>query len=412
MAKNFAIFFVLLLCKLSWKINARKVRPDFRSGTRFIRRPNIIFILVDDMDTVLGSPNVMKKTQTILRQEGADFVNAFVTTPMCCPSRTSILTGKYAHNHHTFTNNWNCSSPSWRRTHEKRTYARYLELAGYVTGYFGKYLNEYDGSWVPVGWKRWEGLLHNSKFYNYTLRHNTYKERHRTSYEHDYFTDLITNRSISFIQRATATRPDTPFLAVLSHSAPHGPETPAPQYSKAFPDAKAPRFPNWNIVSKDKQWILREKQPMDAQQIAFVDLLHRRRLQTLLSVDDSVARIFSTVQSLGIENETYIFFTSDHGYHLGQFALVKGKSMPFESDIRVPFYVRGPSIPKNIRMKDMVLNIDFSPTFLDIAGVNIPKDMDGSSIMKLFRKTKDGRQFKRRVNVQWRDTFLIERSRG
>ena len=109
------------------------------------------------------------------------------------------------------------------------------------------------------------------------------------------------------------------------------------------------RLPNWNFVSQDKQWILREKKPMDAQKIAFVDLLHRRRLQTLLSVDDSVARIFSTLQSLGIENETYVFFTSDHGYHLGQFALVKGKSMPFESDIRVPFYVRGPSIPKNIR---------------------------------------------------------------
>ena len=102
-------------------------------------------------------------------------------------------------------------------------------------------------------------------------------------------------------------------------------------------------------MSVDKQWILRQKVPMDAQKIQFVDLLHRRRLQTLLSVDDSVARIVSTLQSLGIENETYIFFTSDHGYHLGQFALVKGKSMPFESDIRVPFYVRGPNIPKNIR---------------------------------------------------------------
>lgn len=94
---------------------------------------------------------------------------------------------------------------------------------------------------------------------------------------------------------------------------------------------------------------MRETPAMSAQKIAFVDLLHRRRLQTLLSVDDSIARIFHTLQSLGIEDETYIFFTSDHGYHLGQFGQVKGKSMPFESDIRVPFYLRGPIIPKNIR---------------------------------------------------------------
>jgi len=112
----------------------------------------------------------------------------------------------------------------------------------FLQGYFGKYLNEYDGSWVPVGWNRWEGLLHNSKFYNYTLRHNTYRERHKMSYKEDYFTDLITNRSISFIRRTKQAKPDSPFLAVVSHSAPHGPETAAPQYSNAFPNARAPRY--------------------------------------------------------------------------------------------------------------------------------------------------------------------------
>ncbi|XP_078384267.1 extracellular sulfatase Sulf-1-like [Oculina patagonica] len=410
MAKIYVVFVVLLLCDFTSA--ARKPKNNFRSGTRSTGRPNIVFILADDLDSELGSPKVMTKMLKILQREGADFVNAFVTTPMCCPSRASILTGSYAHNHHTFTNNLNCSSQAWRKGPERKSYARYLESSGYVTGYFGKYLNEYDGSWVPVGWNRWEGLLHNSKFYNYTLRHKTYKERHKMSYEHDYFTDLITNRSISFIRRTKAAKPDSPFLAVVSHSAPHGPETAAPQYSNAFPNAHAPRYDNWNFISMDKQWILRETPPMDAQKIAFVDLLHRRRLQTLLSVDDSIERIFHTLQALGIENETYIFFTSDHGYHLGQFGLVKGKSMPFESDIRVPFYVRGPIIPKNIRMKDMVLNIDLAPTFLDIAGVKIPKDMDGVSIMKLFRKTRFGRRAKRRTHVVWRDTFLIERSRG
>ena len=117
-----------------------------------------------------------------------------------------------------------------------------FSLGSSFPGHFGKYLNEYDGTWVPVGWKRWEGLQFNSKFYNYVIRHNTYKERRKMSYEDDYFTDFITNRSISFIKRTRATRPESPFLAVISHAAPHGPETPAPQYSTAFPDAQAPRY--------------------------------------------------------------------------------------------------------------------------------------------------------------------------
>ena len=286
-----------------------------------------------------------------------------------------------------------------------------MQDTGYQTAFFGKYLNKYKGKRVPPGWNHWVGLLKNSRYYNYTLNINGRLKRHGDSYERDYFTNVITDHSIEYFTERKRKHPNEPVFMMVSMSAPHGPEDGAPPYQNRFPDVRAPRLPNYNRTCLDKHWLIRATPPLSKVTERFTDVLYRKRLQTLLSLDDAVEKLYNMLVTTDQIHNTYFVFSSDHGYHIGQFNQVKGKNGPYESDVRIPLYMSGPNIPRGIKVDNIALNIDFAPSFLDIAKGKLPGFIDGSSFMDVAAGGAVNSIGEKFSKTAWKDTFLIERSK-
>ena len=404
-------------------------------------KSNIVLVLTDDQDDLLGSMTNLPQLQQLLGPTGARFT-MFVSTPICCPSRSAFLTGSYCHNTRTYQNQMNCgcsNHTTWQLGLEKtQSIGPLLQQGGrgYTTGYFGKYLNSYgypdagnatvNGTgWVPPGWNRWFGLLGNSQYYGYTVSSNGVAVHYARDYASDYFTDVLKNQSAAFLEAALEKKSGGggPAFAMVATPACHDPFDPAPQYSRgqtANVSNIAPRTPNWNTGMAGKHFLVSARPTMTPAAADFSDLIHRRRAATLRSVDDLVAKLHGVVSAAGQLDQTWWFYSSDNGFHLGQFAFVSDKRLPYEADVRVPLLIAGPTagafekkfgLPAGIwsPASKVALNIDIAPTLLALAGLPANVNMDGQSLLVVQRQSAGQRRWRQqREEAEEGGSFLVE----
>ena len=353
---------------------------------------NILFFLCDDTDLILGGTDPLVKSRSWIADRGATFNNAFASTPLCCTSRATILTGRYMHNHNVvnITEEGGCHSQEWVDGLEATsTYAKLIHDTGlYKTSHSGKYDNSYHNeSQIPPGWDDWNTKSNDIPFYyNYSISANGIRERHGDNYALDYSNDLYTNRTMDFLNTLNSS---SQFLAVIGFDASHYDFIPAPQYANEFETIQAPRNPNFNYVEPQefaKHWLVSGlHRPLNQSAIDRIDEMYRDRLRTMLSVDDAIDQIMSHLEARNMLDDTFVIFTSDHGYHFAEHGLPEAKLQLYESDIRIPLWISGPGIPPSQIVDELAVTIDLAPTFLDMAGVPIPDDMDGISLLPLLQ---------------------------
>jgi N-acetylglucosamine-6-sulfatase len=370
------------------------------------RPPNIVFIVVDDMRwdemRVAGHPVLETPNMDRLAREGMRFLNAFATTPLCSPSRASLLTGQYARTHGIIDN-------TARPSHDLPTFPRELQRAGYTTGFFGKWHMGNDDSPRP-GFTRWVAMPGQGEAIDPHLNVDGQRLQGK-----GYVTDVLTDHVEQFIEQAG----QKPFLAYLAHKAVHpnvvqqndGSLAPVPgqpggfvaaeRHRGRYKDRTMPRRPNAFKPPVDKPALMRRigDLPPLGRATATTDDEMRGRAEMLLGVDDSLGRILAALEKAGTLDNTFIVFTSDHGYFYGEHGLNEERRLAYEETIRIPLLVRYPSrVKAGAVASQMVLTIDLAPTLLELAGLTPLAGMQGRSLAPIFSGAAGA----------WRESFLME----
>ncbi len=368
-------------------------------------QPNIVVILTDDQEP--ETMQYMPMLNALLIDQGTTFTNFLVSMPLCCPSRATFLRAQYGHNTEIMGND--LPYGGFRKfaalNEEDSTVATWLQDAGYRTMLAGKYLNAFpdanDLMHLPKGWTEWYSPVDGDAYvqYNYVLNENGQQVEYGEEPD-DYGTDVYAGKTIEFIERSVAE--EKPFFAYVSVYAPHWPYTAAPRHEHLFPDATAPRSPNFDEEDvSDKPAHIRKLPPLSDDEIERIDDEYRRRLRALMGVDELIESVVDTLESTGQLDNTYIFYTSDNGFHLGCHRQVAGKTAPYDEDTRVTMIVRGPGVPKGVTLDHLTGNIDAGPTWAALAGVQAPDFVDGRSLTPLMRDDPPPLS-------EWRQSFLLE----
>jgi len=397
-----AVGLMVLITRLQW--TAPAPRLGIQAADTLSDSPNIVLVLTDDQrwDTLWAMPTV----QSELVDKGITFTNGFVVNPICCPTRASILTGKYSHS----TGVYKDQPPDGGfRTFTKEgedgsTVATWLHAGGFRTAMIGKYLNGYTGrrtAYVPPGWDRWVAFTSqrgNGDYYNYEFSIDGVSESYADA-ETDYSTDVLAAQAADFIR---STDQAQPLFLYFAPNAPHRPSIPAVRDAAAFSDLAPWRPPSYDEADvSDKPAYVQALPPFDPAEQEALDAFRIDQYRTLLALDDAVGTILDALRDTRRLSNTLLVFTSDNGLLWGEHRWIH-KSVPYDESIRVPMVVRyDPMITSPRIDAHLVADIDLAPTFAGAAAV-LASGVEGRSFLPLLDSSAS----------LWRSGFLIEHLRS
>jgi N-acetylglucosamine-6-sulfatase len=399
MRKLLALIAGLALVVLGLAACSTPNKPDTTDHlvhTTAATRPNFVFVLTDDLawNLVSHMPAVLN-----LEKTGTTMSHYYVVDSLCCPSRTAIFTGEYPHDDGVFTNTGSDGGYATFNSHQDytRSFAVALQKAGYQTAMMGKYLNGYlppDG--VQPGWDTWDVTGNGYPEFNYNLNENG-TIVHFGHQPKDYLTQVLSNKAGAFIN--TASQSGHPFMLEVATFAPHSPYTPAPKYANAAANVAYPKTPAYNKLPVNPPTWLKGRPALGAAEKATILTDYRKRVEADMSVDDMITHLESVLKARGVARNTYFIFSSDNGYHMGEYRLDPGKQTAFDTDVHVPLIVTGPGVPAGHVTGDLASNIDLNPTILTLAGVPVLSTADGHSLVALWHGQEP---------ANWRNAILIE----